>query len=178
MRSEGANPPVGLAILRVVIGVVFVAHGAPKLFGGGVEGLTQLLGQLGVPLTGLTAWVVTLLEFFGGLALIVGFLVVPVALLLSFHMLMGIVLVHAPNGFYVVGPGQGGIEFNLLLIAGLLTLVLAGPGFAALDARRGGAPEPVTAGAASGGGSGGGPGGDVGRGGPPEGGSGGGGSAA
>jgi putative oxidoreductase len=155
MRSEGANPPVGLAILRVVIGVIFIAHGAPKLFGGGVEGLAEMLGGLGVPLAGVSAWIVTLLEFFGGLALVVGFLVVPVALLLSFHMLMGIVLVHSPNGFYVIGPGQGGVEFNLLLIAGLLTLMLAGPGFAALDARRRAA-EPVTAG----GGTGGAPGGD------------------
>lgn len=144
MRSEGANPPVGLAILRVVIGVIFVAHGAPKLFGGGVEGLTQFLGQLGVPLTTVAAWVVTLLEFFGGLALIMGFLVVPVALLFCVHMLVGIVLVHAPNGFYVIGPGQGGVEFNLLLLAGLLTLMLAGPGFAAVDGRRGAA-GPVTA---------------------------------
>ncbi len=156
MRSEGANPPVGLAILRVVIGVVFVAHGAPKLFGGGVEGLAEMLGGLGVPLAGVSAWIVTLLEFFGGLALVVGFLVVPVALLLSFHMLMGIVLVHAPNGFYVIGPGQGGVEFNLLLIAGLLTLMLAGPGFGALDARRRGA-EPVTAGSGPAGTPGGGP---------------------
>lgn len=145
MRSDGANPPVGLAILRVVIGVVFVAHGAPKLFGGGVEGLAGMLGNLGVPMAGGAAWIVTLLEFFGGLALIVGFLVLPVALLLSFHMLMGIVLVHAPNGFFVIGPGQGGIEFNLVLIAGLLTLMLAGPGFAALDARLGGG-ELTTAG--------------------------------
>lgn len=141
MRHEGANPPVGLAILRVVIGVVFVAHGAPKLFGGGVEGLAQTLGQLGVPLAAASAWLVTLLEFFGGLALIVGFLVTPIALLLSFHMLMGIVLVHASAGFYVLGSQAqhppGGIEFNLLLIAGLLTLMLAGPGFAALDGRRG-----------------------------------------
>lgn len=162
MRSEGANPPVGLAILRVVIGVVFVAHGAPKLFGGGVEGLAEMLGGLGVPLAGVSAWIVTLLEFFGGLALVVGFLVVPVALLLSFHMLMGIVLVHAPAGFYVIGPESlvhfppGGVEFNLLLIAGLLTLMLAGPGFGALDARRRGA-EPVTAGGGPGGTPGGGP---------------------
>lgn len=136
MSNQGPNPPVGLAILRVVTGVVFIAHGAPKLFGGGVEGLAGMLGGLGVPLAGAAAWIVTLLEFFGGLALVVGFLVAPVALLLSFHMLMGIVLVHAPNGFYVIGPGEGGIELNLLLIASLLTLVLAGPGFAALDERR------------------------------------------
>lgn len=133
MRSDAPNPGLGLAILRVVTGVIFVAHGAPKLFGGGVEGLAGMLGNMGVPLSTVAAWGVTLLEFFGGLALIVGLLVAPVAVLLALHMLMGIVLVHAANGFYVVGPGQGGVEFNLLLIAGLLALIFAGSGAAALD---------------------------------------------
>ncbi len=51
-------------------------------------------------------------------------------------MLMGIILVHAPNGWYVVGPGAGGVEFNVVLIASLLMLVFGGPGLAAVDARR------------------------------------------
>lgn len=141
--KRGLNPELGLAILRVVLGVIFIAHGYPKI-AGGVAGTGEFLGQLGIPLAGFFAWVVTLLEVFGGIALVIGFLVTPVALLLSFHMLVGIVLVHAPNGFYVIGPGQGGIEFNLLLIAGLLALVLVGPGMAALDSRAGDAGEPIS----------------------------------
>lgn len=151
MRTEGPNPGMGLAILRVALGVVFVTHGAHKLFVSGVEPVGQFLGSLGIPLAGAAAWGVTLLEFFGGLALIVGFLVTPVALLLGFHMLMGIVLVHAQNGWYVVGPGQGGVEFNVVLIAGLAALMLAGPGAAALDARQGeGAPVTAAGGSGSG----------------------------
>lgn len=142
--KKGPNPELGLAIVRVVTGVIFVAHGAPKLFGG-VGGTAGFLDQLGVPIAGFFAWVVTLLEFFGGIALILGLVVVPVALLLSVHMLTGIILVHAKNGFYVIGPGQGGVEFNLLLISALLLMVFAGPGMAALDTKREAA-EPVTAG--------------------------------
>lgn len=167
------NPELGLAILRVVLGVIFVAHGAPKLFGG-VGGTAEFLGSLGVPLSGLFAWGITLLEFFGGILLIVGFLVTPIALLLGVHMLTGIILVHAGNGFYVIGPGQGGVEFNLLLIAGLLALILAGPGLAALDSR-GGAPEPAAPaggpGASGSGGGGSGAGGSEGPAGSPPGGS-------
>lgn len=133
---RGLNPELGLAILRVVVGVIFVAHGAPKLFGG-IEATAGFFGQLGIPAATLAAWLIALLESLGGLALIVGFLVSPLAVLLSLHMLTGIVLVHAANGFYVVGPGQGGVEFSLLLIASLLALILAGPGLAAVDARRG-----------------------------------------
>lgn len=133
--NRGVNPELGLAILRVTLGVIFITHGLPKLMGG-VGGFQGMLADMGVPLAGLAAWVVTLLEVGGGLALIAGFLVTPFALLLSIHMLMGIFLVHLSNGWFVVGGGQGGAEFNVLLIAGLLTLVLAGPGAAALDTRR------------------------------------------
>jgi putative oxidoreductase len=135
--ERGVNPDLGLAILRVVVGVIFVAHGAPKLFGG-MEGTAGFFGSLGIPLPLVAAWGVALLEFLGGIALIGGLLVTPVSLLLGIHMFVGIVLVHAQNGFYVIGPGSGGIEFNLLLIASLLMLVFGGPGIAAIDSRRAG----------------------------------------
>lgn len=141
--ERGPNPALGLAILRVVIGVIFVAHGAHKLFVSGVPPIADFFGSIGIPAAAAAAWLVTLLEFVGGLALVVGFMVTPVSLLFCVHMLTGLVLVHAPNGFWVIGPGQGGIEFNLALIAGLLALVFAGPGLASLDARRS-APTPVT----------------------------------
>lgn len=134
--DRGVNPDLGLAILRVVVGVIFIAHGAPKIFGG-MEGTAGFFGSLGIPLPIVAAWMVSLLEFLGGIALIAGFLVTPIALLLTTHMLIGILLVHAANGFYVVGPeAQGGVEFNLLLGASLLMLVFGGPGLAALDARK------------------------------------------
>lgn len=134
--QRGVNPDLGLAILRVVLGVIFIAHGAPRLFGG-VEGLNGFFGSLGIPLPLVVAWFITLLEFFGGLSLLIGFLVTPVALLLCTHMLMGIVLSHAARGFYVVGPqANSGIEFNLILMASLLMLVFGGPGLAAIDSRK------------------------------------------
>ena len=83
--QRGVNPDLGLAILRVVLAVIFIAHGAPRLFGG-VEGLAGFLGSLGVPLPVAVAWLITVLEFFGGLSLLVGFLVTPVALLLAAHL--------------------------------------------------------------------------------------------
>lgn len=133
---------VGLLIQRIVVGAIFAAHGWPKL-ADGAAGTTAFFGQLGVPLPGASAWLITILEFFGGLALIAGAMVGILSILLIVHMLTGIFLVHLPQGFYVIGPGQGGMELNLLLIAALLTLILAGPGRPAVDARlRGGEAEP------------------------------------
>lgn len=121
-------PAWSLTILRVVVGLIFVMHGYPKLFAGGMPGTIEMFGQLGIPLPVVAAWLVAILETVGGLALILGIFVTPVAILLGIHMLTGIFLVHLPNGFYVIGPGQGGFEFNLLLIAALITLITLGPG--------------------------------------------------
>lgn len=130
------NPALGQMILRIVLGVIFVAHGAAKMFGDGGPGAAAgFLGSLGVPVPILASWVVTLLEFVGGMFLIVGVFVLPAAILLAIHMLLGIILVHAQSGFFVIGPGAGGVEFNLLLIAGLLSMLLGGPGLAAVDNR-------------------------------------------
>jgi putative oxidoreductase len=140
------NPRLGQMILRIVLGVIFVAHGASKLFGEpGVTGTAGFFGQLGIPVPILSAWLITLLEFVGGMFLIVGLFVLPTAVLLAAHMAAGIVLVHAANGFYVIGPGSGGVEFNLLLIAGLLSILLGGPGLAAVDNRsvQTAAPQPA-----------------------------------
>lgn len=132
--KNGMNPELGLAILRIVLGVIFIAHGLPKLTGG-VEGTAQFFGQLGIPAPVIAAWFIALLETLGGITLVIGLFVTPAALLLTAHMLTGLILVHAPNGFYVIGPGSGGVEFNLLLAASLLAMVFCGPGLAAIDNR-------------------------------------------
>ncbi|MFQ5746077.1 MAG: DoxX family protein [Gemmatimonadota bacterium] len=132
--NRGSNPQLGLTVLRVVLGVTFIAHGAPKLFGG-LDMTSGFFGQLGVPLPTLAAWGVALLEFLGGLGLIAGLLVTPLSILLGMEMFLGIIFLHARNGWYVVGGGSDGVEFNVLLIAALLMLILGGPGLAALDSR-------------------------------------------
>jgi len=142
---RGPNPQLGLAILRVVLGVVYVTHGLPKLLDG-AAGTHGFLGQLGFPVPILWAWLVTLLETFGGLSLILGFLVTPVSLLFMAEMLTGIVLVHAKMGWYVIGGGTGGAEFSTVLIAGLLALLFAGPGLASVDGRRSMAPAAAPSG--------------------------------
>lgn len=127
---------LGLTVLRVVVGLIFLVHGYEKLFVQGVGGVTGFFTQIGVPLPGVSAPLVSVLEFAGGVALILGLFTPVVASLLAVDMLGAIFLVHLPNGFSAM---NGGYEFVLTLLAASLALALTGPGAYALDAafRRG-----------------------------------------
>lgn len=143
MRDASRGSDTGLFILRAVVGVIFVTHGWPKLMDG-ASGTAEFFGMLGIPAATASAWLITLLEVFGGIALLLGLLVPFVAVLFIVHMTVGLLLVHLPEGWYVIGPGTGGMEFNVLLIAALVTFLLAGSGKPALDAKLfGGGPAPA-----------------------------------
>ena len=129
MSTSFHRSSIGLGILRVVVGAVFIAHGAQKLFVFGIGGVTQSFAGMGVPLPGVAAPLVAGLEFVGGIALVVGLLTRLAALGLAFDMLGAIVLVHARNGFFL----PMGVEFVLLLMGAALVLVIAGAGGYSID---------------------------------------------
>lgn len=132
----GRNPGLGLAVLRIVLGVVFLAHGVPELLAGAERTRATLeLLDVSLPWPFVAAWAIVLLETIGGACLLLGIFVAPAAFLLAGHMLAGLFLVHLPAGFYVIGRGQGGIEFNLVLAAALLAVLFAGPGIGTLASR-------------------------------------------
>ena len=129
-----------LLIVRVVLGIIFFAHGAQKVFGWfrgpGLRGVIAYFRQaLGVPasLTILAA----LTEYLGGLAMIVGFLVRPAAVGLIVVMLVAIAKVHWQNGFFLnwsLEPGKGhGFEMNLALIGMALAVLIGGAGLFSID---------------------------------------------
>ncbi len=127
-RSPSANQVgVGLAVLRIATGVVFLDHGYPKLFKMGIGGVTGFFGQIGVPLPSVMATLITLLEVFGAIAIIVGFLSRPIALAFALDMLGAIFLVQLKNGF-------SKFELEFLLLGSAIALLLTGAGRYSVDA--------------------------------------------
>ena len=129
---------VSLTILRLVLGVVFFAHGAQKMlgwFGGfGFHGTMGSFGHMGMPAA--VAFLVICTEFFGGLGLIVGLLTRIAALGIGVEMIGAIFMVHLQNGFFMnwMGNQKGeGFEYHLLAIAVAAALLLRGAGAFSLD---------------------------------------------
>ena len=134
--------------LRLVLGISFIYHGYPKLFTvEGHQGFAGMLTKMRVPAPGLMSWLVAGVEVVGGAALIIGAVVAVASLLLLIDMLVALFKVHLAAGFSFMnikgmgpqGPifGMPGYEVNLLIIAGLLTLMLTGAGALSVGQIRG-----------------------------------------
>jgi putative oxidoreductase len=124
------NPDAALLIIRVVLGIIMLYHGWPKLtnLGGTIEGFTGM----GIPLPPLAATFSMVAEVGGGLLLLLGVLTDVAGLLVAIDMLGAITFVHAKNGFAVM---DGGVEWPLALLALALGVALAGPGRFAVGGR-------------------------------------------
>jgi putative oxidoreductase len=120
-------------VLRVAVGVVMAAHGLQKLQGGPAEGFGQgmLGGMLGLPAPELLGWLVTIAELVGGILLIFGLLTRLATIPLIAVLLGAIALVKADMGL-IVDDGAGA-ELDLALLAGLVAVLLLGPGRPSLD---------------------------------------------
>jgi putative oxidoreductase len=128
-----------ITVIRVVLGVIFFAHGAQKVlgwFGGyGLKGTTGYFTSIGLPLP--IAYLVCFFEFLGGIGLVLGLLTRPAALAVGIDMVGAIVTVHWANGFFInweMKPGKGhGFEANLALLAMAVACLIAGGGALSID---------------------------------------------
>ena len=124
----------GLTILRIVVGIIFAAHGSQKLFGAfggyGLAGTAQYMESIGLAPGYLMATLAGGTEFFAGLALIIGLLVRPAALGLTFLSLVAIFSVHIHNGLFMANNGY---EFALALLGGSIAVMIEGAGKLSAD---------------------------------------------
>lgn len=119
-----------LLILRLILGVIFVAHGWDKIFVTGVDKTTGHFVAAGIPQAEMTVWLVAIVELVGGALLILGLLAPAVAAVLVIEMLGALWSVHSGNGLFM---RDNGAELVLSLIGGLIMVVAFGSGRASLD---------------------------------------------
>ena len=129
---------IGLLLLRLVVGLTMAAHGGQKLFGWfggyGLAGTGGWLESIGFRPGKVQAAAAGTSELVGGLLLALGFLTPVGAALVITVMVVAIISVHLPKGFFVT---SGGFEYNLVLLAAAAALAFIGPGVYSLDASQG-----------------------------------------
>ena len=117
------NTDLALLILRVVLGIIMIYHGWPKLTN--LAGTIDGMASMGIPAPAFAAIFATVAECVGGLLMVLGAFTDIAGLMFAIDMLAAIIFVHAKNGF---AAGKGGVEWPLLLMAAALAVALAGPG--------------------------------------------------
>ena len=116
-RSQAA-----IDVLRVTVALLILVHGVTRIVGGGVEPFGGWLESQGVPFGIHQAWAVTVYELVGPSLIIFRRFVTLACLGHIFILSIGLVLVHALNGWFVVGAGRNGVEYSVLLIMSLIAI--------------------------------------------------------
>lgn len=112
-------------LLRIPVAIILFVHGLGGMFNNGVNDFGNLyLNQVGFAPFGLyIAWAIKISHVIAAVLLLMNKLIKPAAIVTIFVLIMGIIMVHYPEGWYVVGGGRNGMEFNFLLIFVLLAIM-------------------------------------------------------
>jgi putative oxidoreductase len=124
LDSAASRSDFAWTALRLLLAGLIAAHGWARFITGGVEPFGHFLDSQGFPGGFYFAALVTAIEIVGSLVLACGVFVAPACALFASIYALGIVLVHAKAGWFVVGLGRNGAEYSVLLIACLLAVGL------------------------------------------------------
>jgi len=108
--------------LRVVVAGLIGIHGVARISPGVVDDFGIFSDSVGFPLEIGIAWLVTGLEIVGSVLLIFSYFIPPVCIYFIVQLIMGIFLVHLPDGWFAVGAGRNGIKYSVLLISGFAVI--------------------------------------------------------
>ena len=109
---------------RLLVALLIGVHGWYRLLENGSPGFGEWLAGQGIPLAYVVAWGITIGEIVGSACLAIGMCVRPFALLFIAIYASGVIMIHAAEGWFVVGAGRNGMEYSLLLIGSLALLAL------------------------------------------------------
>jgi putative oxidoreductase len=113
---------IAMLLIRLAAGGNLLIHGLARMGNGTVSDFDGYLTALGFP--PFTAWIITFFEIGASILFIAGKWVVPLAILFCLELIMGIILVHYPEGWFVVGAGRNGMEYSVLLIICFISTAL------------------------------------------------------
>lgn len=114
----------GILLLRATVALLLIIHGVARIWLGIVDDFGGFLAANHLPLGEALAWLLTLVEVAGGALLALGYVVVPLCGWFALQLVAGIILVHFPEGWFVVGAGRNGMEYSVLLIVALAVIAL------------------------------------------------------
>lgn len=121
MQTE--NIQLAITIIRIAVAGNMLIHGIARISIGGVVPFDGFLSSIGFP--PYMAWFITFFEILSAIAIIGGKWIVPLSMIFILELLVGIILVHLPSGWFVVGAGRNGMEYSVLLIIGFAATILA-----------------------------------------------------
>jgi putative oxidoreductase len=112
-------------LLRLAVAVILLMHSVPTIMNGSINAFGNLyLKEVGFGAMGIyAAWAVKLSHIACALCFLLNKYLKPAAVVTIFVLIMGIIMIHYKEGWFVVGGGRNGVEFNFLLIAVLLTFL-------------------------------------------------------
>lgn len=130
------NKNEGLALTRIIVGIVFMMHGSQKLFGwfggGGIKGTAGYMASLGLEPSELMAFLAGSGEFVGGVLLLLGLLARIGGILTASVSLVALFTVHIGNGFFMA---NNGFEYILVLLAVSISVIINGAGNYSFDGK-------------------------------------------
>lgn len=115
-----------LFLLRFALAVILIMHSIPGMFNNGVNEFGKFylnekgFAPMGVPL----AWAIKISHVLAAICLLLKRFIIPACIVTIIILVAGIFMVHYPDGWYVVGGGRNGVEFNFLLVFALLTVMV------------------------------------------------------
>lgn len=125
LSEQSTTEDAGIKVLRYTLAILLGIHGVTRVVIGGVNGFGEFLLSQGIPAGVAIAWAITIFELLGSVALLIRRWVLPVAALFIVELAVGIKMVHLQEGWFVVGAGRNGMEYSVLLILGLVSVLVS-----------------------------------------------------
>ncbi len=116
--------PANTFLLRIAVSTILLMHSIPGMMNDTLPDFGAYLDQMGLAPAGIyLAWLIKLSHIIAAICLVIGKWIRPACIVTLLILITGIFMVHLPNGWFVVGGGTNGIEFNFLLIVVLITIL-------------------------------------------------------